>query len=69
MGELFTVEGKDSQSGKVKFNFELFETKRGEEAYNFFREEEGVSQANYILEDAEAKEKEILLSKFFAKAI
>lgn len=69
MGERFTVEGEGLLSGKVKFEFELLETKRGEEAYNFVLEEDGEYTANSILEDAEDEEKEILIAKFFAKAI
>lgn len=69
MGEKFTVQGEGLMTGKVKFEFELLEIKKGNEAYNFILEEDGEMTANSILEDAEDAEKEIFIAKFFAKAL
>lgn len=68
IGERFTIQGEGLMSGEVKFEFELLETKKGNEAYKLIAEKNPIL-ANHILKEAEDAEKEIFIAKFFGKAL
>jgi len=68
-GDNFVLEDDDMFDGYMKFEFELLNSIRGEEAYQFLIDEGDEFSAERRQETAEEEGKEMLLAKFYAKAL
>lgn len=68
MGEKFNASGSGFTSGEVEFTFELLDTKKNQEAYKLIKENNKIMADDY-LEKAEEENKELMLAKFYAKAV
>ena len=68
-GDSFVLEDEGFVDGFMKFEFELLDSIRGEEAYQFLIDEGDDYSADSLRETAEEEDKEILLAKYYAKAL
>ena len=68
-GDTFVLEDEDIVDGYMKFEFELLDSIRGEDAYQFLIDEGDDYSADSLRETAEKEDKEILLAKYYAKAL